>query len=496
MNTPLRPSPDPFGPPASAARADLLIGLVDDWGAGYVRFNQQACLEQVNELFVQWSGISRETLLGKHVSELLAGDLIPPQAKAAWLLDPSALAHPFELRTAQGILPIRVSARPIFNEAGEADGGYWLLQDLRTEADSRRERLESLRLRALGALTAGIAHDFNNILTTVLGQTEMMELRHGSELSADARQRLSRIERSGRQAAALVSQMLTFARLRAEERAQIDLGSVISSAIEVLRHGLPEDIHLRKDLRTPQRMVWGSLTQLQIAIIRMSLTVQKEMQEGGILVLRLEHVPEDGTHPQWLQITIADASTDDLPEPVPMAQENESAEPELAEILGSHGGFWQRTHPRRFVSLLPPFVAGDAGKERFLSLSSLDRLKGCGRILLVEDDAAVAETTAQMLRSLGYEVVTAVLPSVALQIMQHEFRQFDLMVTDITMPEMNGYQLADEISRQFGPLPVLFVTGYDFNVSAGSAARILLQKPLTLQRLGEGVQRAMSTTNT
>lgn len=495
MNTPLRPSPNPFGPPASAARADLLIGLVDDWGAGYVRFNQQACLEQVNELFVQWSGISREALLGRHVSELLAGPAVPPQAKASRLLDPSLLAHPLDLRTAQGILPIRVSARPIFNEAGEADGGYWLLQNLRVEAESKRERQESLRLRALGALTAGIAHDFNNILTTVLGQTEMMELRHGNELSADARQRLSRIERSGRQAAALVSQMLTFARLRVEEKAQIDFGSVISSAIEVLRHGLPEDIHIRKDLRTPQRIVWGSLTQLQIAIILMSLAVQEEMRDGGILVVRLEQVPEDGTHPQWLQITIADAATDDLAEAAPVRLDDDSPEPELAEILSSHGGLWRRTHPRRFICLLPPFAPENEGKERFLSLSSLDRLKGCGRILLVEDDAAVAETTAQMLRSLGYEVVTAVLPSLALQIMQREFRQFDLMVTDITMPEMNGYQLADEISRRFGPLPVLFVTGYDFNVSAGSATRILLQKPLTLQRLGEGVQRAMATTN-
>lgn len=491
MNTPLRPSPNPIGAPASAARADLLIGLVDDWGAGYVRFNRQACIEQVNELLVQWFGASRDTLPGMHVSELLAGRVCTPQAEASSFLDPTLLSQPLELRTAQGSWPVRVIARAVVNEDGEPDGGYWLLHDLRAEEAWKHEQQEWLRLRALGALTAGIAHDFNNILTTVLGQTEMMEMRHGSELSTDARQRLSRIERSGRQAATLVSQMLTFARQRAEEKAQIDFGSVISSAIEILRHGLPEDIHLRKDLRSPQRLVWGSLTELQMAIVLMSLSVQKEMQQGGTIVLRLEQAPGDDVHSQWLQITVADAATDNLSD-TDSTPRNHRPEREFKDILAGHGGVLQCAHPRRFVCLLPAYIARDEGKERILSVSSLDPLKGYGRILLVEDDAAVAETTAQMLRSLGYEVVTAVLPSQALQIIQSESRRFDLMVSDITMPEMNGYQLADTVSRQFGPLPVLFVTGYDFNVSAGSATRVLLHKPLTLQRLGEGVQRAMA----
>lgn len=495
INTPLRPSPNPIGAPASAARADLLIGLVDDWDAGYVRFNQQACVAQVNQVFVQWSGVSADALKGKHLSELLAGNLHATDAGAPYFLAPAISEQRLELRTAQGIVPIRPIVRAVVDEAGEPDGGYWIVQDLRSEQEWLREQQESLRLRALGALTAGIAHDFNNILTTILGQTEMMELRHGGELSEDARQRLSRIERSGRQAATLVSQMLTFARQRTEEHGQIDLGSVVSSAVEVLRHGLPEDIHLRKDLRAPQRQVWGSLTELQVALVLMSLSVQREMQQGGTIVLRLEQAPEAGDYAQWLQITVADSAIDEQARAEGAASNLPGAPPEVAEILAGHGGVLRTSHSRRFTCLLPPYLVQNEENDRGLSLS-LDPLKGYGKILLVEDDAAVAETTAQMLRSLGYEVVTAVLPSQALQIMQSEARQFDLMVTDITMPEMNGYQLADEISRQYGPLPVLFVTGYDFNVSAGSTTRILLQKPLTLQRLGEGVQRARALAKT
>ncbi len=494
MNTPLRPSPNPIGTPASAARADLLIGLVDDLGAGYVRFNQRACVEQVNELFVKWSGVSRGTLLGKHVSELLAGASFPAQSEVRHFLDPSLHEQTLELRTSRCIRRVCLIARPLLSEDGEPDGGYWIVQELKDEATRHREVQEALRLRALGALTAGIAHDFNNILTTILGQTEMLELRHGSEISADARQRLSRIERSGRQAATLVSQMLTFARQRTEEKAQIDLGSVISSAIEVLRYGLPENIQLRKDLRSPQRLVWASLTELQIAIVLMSLSVQREMPQGGTIVFRLEQTPENGFHARWLQMTVADSTTDESPEAPDPTNGFRGAVPEFAEIFARHGGVLQSAHPRRIAYLVPLYVVPEE-KPPILSLS-LDSLKGRGKILLVEDDAAVAETTAQMLRSLGYEVVTAVLPSQALQILQNEHGQIDLMVTDITMPEMNGYQLADEIGRRFGPLPVLFVTGYDFNVSSGSATRILLQKPLTLQRLGEGVRRARTLTTT
>lgn len=123
------------------------------------------------------------------------------------------------------------------------------------------------------------------------------------------------------------------------------------------------------------------------------------------------------------------------------------------------------------------------------SVSSLPR--GHERLLLVEDEAAVAETTAQMLRCLGYTVVTATLPSQALAVLAGSEQPFDLVISDITMPEMNGYELIDQIHRHHGPMPVLFVTGYDFSANDGSTSAPLLQKPLSLMRLAEGVRRAL-----
>lgn len=495
MNASVSPFPSPIGSPVSAARADQMVGLVDDLGTGYVRFDNQARIEQVNDVFASWASLPRDAMAGLHLSAYLQGDPCATGGDAPVYLTPVFQERELELSLPTGMLPVRVHVRAIADESGQAAGGYWLLQDLRSNDRQQREQKESQRLRALGALTAGIAHDFNNILTTVLGQAELMELRHGHTLHDDARQRLGRIERSGRQAASLVSQMLSFARQRTGQMARLDLGSVISAAVEVLRHGLPEDIHLRKDLRSTARLVWGNLSELQLAVVSLCLSIREEMPQGGTIVLRVEQSVQDDAHRGWLQMTVADAATDELPPGAEAARPNLRSPrfTEVAEILAAHGGSVGVQSPRRIVCLLPPFSNDETESDGLLNTSSLDPLKGEGRILLVEDDSAVAETTAQMLRSLGYEVVTAVLPSHALQIIRGQSRPFDLVVSDITMPEMNGYQLADEISRQFGPIPVLFVTGYDFNVSSGAISRVLLQKPLTLQRLGEGVRRVLAS---
>lgn len=114
------------------------------------------------------------------------------------------------------------------------------------------------------------------------------------------------------------------------------------------------------------------------------------------------------------------------------------------------------------------------------------------RILLVEDEPAVAETTAEMLKHLGHEVVTVTLPSQALDLAGHEKSGFDLVISDITMPEMNGHQLAERLQRLWPDVPVLFMTGYDSHMAESSGVPFFIPKPLSLQSLAEGIKKILA----
>lgn len=121
------------------------------------------------------------------------------------------------------------------------------------------------------------------------------------------------------------------------------------------------------------------------------------------------------------------------------------------------------------------------------------------RILLVEDEPAVAETTAEMLKHLGHEVITANLPSQALAMAERSNASaaaggpgFDLVISDITMPEMNGHQLADRLRRLWPQVPVLFMTGYDSHMAEAGASAPFIPKPLSLRALADGIAKMLT----
>lgn len=114
------------------------------------------------------------------------------------------------------------------------------------------------------------------------------------------------------------------------------------------------------------------------------------------------------------------------------------------------------------------------------------------KILLVEDEPAVAETTSEMLKHLGHDVTTVTLPSKALDLAGHTQSGFDLVISDITMPEMNGHQLAERLHRLWPEVPVLFMTGYDSHMAESTGVPFFIPKPLSLQALKDGIQKILS----
>ena len=495
----------------AAAARDRMTDLYDNCPVWNHSFDAEGRITEINRVALEVLGTEREAVVGRRrLAEWCSSSSAEAVERHRREMHPDRVTAPFdvELLPPQGPPRLmRVYYRPQFDRQGTLLGGRSVLLDVTHESELQRQLMEAQKLQAVGTLTAGIAHDFNNILTTVLGQIELLQLRYGGSLPADARERLQRAEQAGRRAAGLVSQLMTFARQDPQEMARVDPAALIASTVELLKHGLPENIVISKGTATGEVALWGNSNQLQQALVNLAVNAQRAMPEGGILELRQEPVPaprgaHDAAAGPWVAITVQDNGTgmtrevrERIFEPFfttkPPSQGGGLGLAIVHSIVKLHGGVVEvQSAPGAGTTFRLLFPSYEPAPAEPVTGFPEEVEGGKERLLLVEDDVSVAETTEQMLISLGYEVVVAHLPSAALRLAQE--RRFDLVVSDVTMPEMDGYRMAEVMQRDCGALPFLFVTGYDFHAAPTSSSRFMLQKPLNRRVLAEAVRRALA----
>jgi CheY-like chemotaxis protein len=295
----------------------------------------------------------------------------------------------------------------------------------------------------------------------------------------------------------------------------VDLHAVLSDVESLLRHSLPANVTIRLKKNCEHALIWGNSPQLQQALLNLAVNAQQAMPSGGILEFELS----DGIAPstalmsdmespervQWVCLRVRDTGigmTESVRKQIfepffTTRSHGHGTGLGLATVYGiieaHHGKIQVDSIPNRGTTFSLYFPARNdlqfpVEKEPADMQSSA---RSC-RILLVEDEASVAEVTAQMLASLGHEVTTADRPSRALQLTAHQAVPFDLLITDLTMPEMSGKDLAERLRARWPQLPVLLISGYDFQHDAATWA-ISLSKPLTLASLRRGVEQAMGS---
>ncbi|MGH9534024.1 MAG: ATP-binding protein [Terriglobales bacterium] len=495
---------------AARAAAQHWSGLFTDSPVWFHTEHADGAIAEINRAGLEALGREPDEVVGRRLTEFCDPQSPPPAAGAA---APTGGAPPAEIRVMPRQGPpvtMRLFQQPVYVD-GQLAGGRCVLLNVTTERDLERQLVEAQKMQAVGTLTAGIAHDFNNLLTTVLGQIELLRLRHARALPDDAVDRLGRMEKAARRAANLVSQLLVFSRHDPQQMAPVEIWAAVLATVELLRHGLPENIEIRRESRLAEARIWGSLGQLQQALVNVAANALAAMPEGGALTFALEVAP---------------------PPPRPGRGGSAAETPGVAVLSVSDNGFGMTEAVRQrafepFFTTKPSSVSSGLGLaivygivqahkgqveiesapghgttvRMYFPLLAADQAAappdaaapgGGERILLVEDDPAVADTTAQMLTSAGYRVSTAHRPTEALELLRAAAEPFDLMLTDVTMPEMTGYQLADRVQAEFGPMRALFITGYDFRTTPGSSSRFLLQKPLNLRDLAAAVRQTLT----
>ncbi|WP_303681252.1 PAS domain S-box protein [Pelodictyon luteolum] len=411
---------------------------------------------------------------------------------------------------------------PAFAEDGAFTGIDGILFDItervRIQEDKRdlESRLRNTqRLETIGTLAGGIAHDFNNILTPVLGYAEMgaLEVPEENPLYDYFREIVQAAERAKN----LVAQILTFSRAQESEPAAVKVQSIITEALKLLRPSIPATITIRKDIAQKCGNVLADPSQIHQVIINLCTNAFQAMEgSGGTLTLELSEIPPGSGRlkmfPRMEQSRCIHLSISDTGPGMDEATMERIFEPFFTTksvnkgtglglsvvhgIITSYNG--EITVESQPGSGAPFHVYLPVINEEIHEEPMQEPMSGgSGRILFVDDEMATVQLMQEMIPKLGFSIACFNSPHNALEAYRNGPDLFDLLLTDLTMPEMTGIELARNVHQLNPALPVILLTGYGKDIELTSPLNRygitkFLKKPVQRSELGAAINEVIS----
>ncbi len=406
------------------------------------------------------------------------------------------------------------------------DGRYVRLQvatDITKIKALEKERLKSeaylrqaQKMEAIGTLAGGIAHDFNNILSAIMGYTElsMMDLTKKS----DAKYNLSEIYKASQRAKAVVKQILTFSRQSAQDRKPLKIDPIVKESIKMLTASLHATIQIQQYVDPAAGIIEADATEIHQIIMNLCTNAYHAMSKtGGRLEVKVENADINAESAGRLEIAAGNYLT------LSVGDTGHGMRPEVLErifepyfttkekdkgtglglavvhgILKSYGGAVAVDSAPGKGTLFTVYIP-TAPKEVEPEFETSQILPtGNERILFVDDERALAEIGKKSLERLGYRVETRTSSIEALKLFQKCSGNFDLIITDMTMPEMTGDKLAREFIKIRADIPIIICSGYSDEVIINRASQIgisaFLMKPLVIQDLATTIRDVLGKT--
>ena len=380
---------------------------------------------------------------------------------------------------------------------------------------AREALFQSKKMEAIGQLAGGISHDFNNLLTVINGYAAL--LRENLSEEHPLRDGLVAIGRAGERAAALTRQLLAFSRKQVLQPRVLNLNDLVADIRSMLQRLIREDIELITILDPTLRNTEADPTQMEQVVMNLVINARDAIESNGKITIETRHAaPAEAMSPAMpsgahVVLSVRDSGKGMDPnvmgrifEPFFTTKEKGRGTglglPTVYGIVKQSGGHIAVESTlgvgTEFRVYLPAARAAeaDSGHEE---AAPETREPGEGTILLVEDDAAVREFISSVLCDLGYRVLTAEDGEHAAEVSAAFDGPIDLLISDVVMPLMSGYELARILAARRDGLKVLYLSGYSEDTFADGALKPftrLLPKPFSPQKLGSKVQEMLSGT--
>jgi PAS domain S-box-containing protein len=368
----------------------------------------------------------------------------------------------------------------------EAGQFYAIGRDITQERAREDQLRQSQKMDVVGQLTGGIAHDFNNLLTVIVGSLELMQ-RDLAGLDQKSARRIEAALEGGRRATALTHRLLAFARRQPLAPKILEANRLVTGMSEILHRVLGEHIVLELMCAAGLWRVKADGHQLENAILNLAVNARDAMQGGGHMTIETQNAILDEDYAaseaevrpgQYVMIAVTDTGTGMAPDVAAQVFEPFfTTKPVglgtglgLAQVYGfikqsnGHVKIYSEPGEGTTVKLYLPRLQGVEMPDAPVAPEPARHGHGKNEtILIVEDEPAVREFAAEVLREFGYNVLLAENAVEALPIIDAGHR-IDLLFTDVVLTgPMNGRQLAEEFSARRAGTPVLFTTGYTRN---------------------------------
>ncbi len=479
--------------------------IIDSAGDAIVSVSPEDCIEGWNPAAERIFGLSTAQVLGRPITDLLPRD---DYGDARRRLGEGTPRHAFETTATAGQprpieLAVTLSAR--HGRHGGLEGLIAIVRDITAQREVEKQLRQSEKLTALGQLAGGIAHDFNNLLQAILGYAQLMK-QNPRDAEFVARS-LNIVEAAAVDGSETVRRIQQFARLRPDEQfVGVDVNQIVHDAVAIVRPRWEEKIardnrplDLRLDLGSIETINGrpAALTELMTNLI---LNALDAMPDGGTLTITTRGEPR-----RQITLTVTDTGIG-MPElvrrrifePFFSTKGEDGSGLGLSmvySIVRRHGGEIRvESEPGRGATftLTFPVASEPVGAE---PEAALPRARRPARVLLVDDDPKVLGTLTEILRSVGHTVTAAA--SGAAGVAVYGLGRFDVVLSNLGMAGMNGWELAERLRRVDSDVVILFITGWGLRDEEHGRLKMLkirkcLFKPVRPAELDAAIQDALA----
>ncbi len=477
------------------------------------------CIQYVNPAFTVKTGYTRDEVIGDNPRILKSGEHDGEFYQKMWndLLCGKVWSGQLVNKKKDGSLYWEdATISPVYDGDGNIEHFVAVKRDITKEKSLERQLRHAMKMKAIGTLAGGIAHDFNNILSVMIGYGQMAKgrLEHDDPVMGD----IDQILLAGDRAVDLVKQILTFSRHDTKEQFKlVSVQYMIKEFLKLLRPSLPMTIELKHTIQEDCSPILADPSQIYQVLMNLSTNAKQSIGNAhGTITVNLKEVhilaesyeiacllnrPGD-----YIDLEVADTGcgmTTELQERIfepffTTKSKEHGTGLGLAVVHGivkAHGG---EIEVKSYVGRGSTFHVYFPVQKAPVNVepdSFETELKGSGRIMVVDDEKTIARMFEQMLRRLGYSVTTFTDSLEAVSKFRKNPDEFDLVLTDMTMPKMTGVELVREVLSLRPKLPVIMTTGFSEIIDGEKANRLgikeFLLKPVKKEKLSQVVKKVL-----
>lgn len=481
---------------------------------------------RVNDVMCEYTGYTRHELLSMNALDILTEE---SQKKSIERLDrimrgekvPTSIEYKIKAKNGRELWAL-LNSKFKHDAEGRPSSVLVVAHDIteQKQAEEEKKNIEyqlqqAQKMETIGTLAGGIAHDFNNILSVIIGYTELILM--NANVNSEVRQNLKEIFNASKHARDMVKQILAFSRQNKQERKPIQVAHIVKEALKMLRASLPATISIQQKIEKNTAIIEADPTQIHQVLMNLCTNAAHAINEkDGVLEIILANVELDQQAVakipdiqagSYLKLSVRDTGDGIPPDALqqifnPYFTSKEKGEGTglgLAVVQGIikslNGAITVDSEVgkgSRFHAYLPAIKRELALEEEIPKPLPM----GYERILLVDDEQPLVEIGKQMLERLGYKVDTRTSSIEALNLFEADPDRFDLVITDIVMPNMTGDKLADKMIGIRPDIPIVLCTGYSEKLTRRHASEkgieAFLMKPLVMQDLASTVRQALT----